>query len=457
MNRLRDFLQNTQRLLAAPVFPGDEQITMAARVLNAILLTNMVLWLLFFFPLLRSLAPLAIFFLMIGGGGLALLHRGYVLFVAYGFVGFLWLASTALIAISGGLINPETAGFVVVALAAGLLIGANAMFLYSGLCLLSVAVLYFMETQGLLPSALLPMETSTAVFIIFINLFLVTGLLYLVLQNLERALQQVRQGEQDALRGNQVLQDGLANLENKIAERTKAADATRQEAEAARDALEIQSWIVQGQLELNRVMRGDLDIQTLAKNIIQHICIFLNAPVGVLFLKEEDGGWGFTAGYAFQFGSAPLSQSELAAPGLTWRYFAPGEGLVGQAALDGRLRTLTLADIPADTLRITSGLGGAPPRQVILVPFAHNKQVNGVIELGVLTEMSAAQIEFLRRSRESIALAFNTAGTRNQVDRLLAETQHQAAELLAQQEELRAVNEELHAQAENLRDLIHYE
>ena len=130
---------------------------------------------------------------------------------------------------------------------------------------------------------------------------------------------------------------------------------------------------------------------------------------------------------------------------------------MGQAALDGRLRTLTLADIPADTLRITSGLGGAPPRQVILVPFAHNKQVNGVIELGVLTEMSAAQIEFLRRSRESIALAFNTAGTRNQVDRLLAETQHQAAELLAQQEELRAVNEELHAQAENLRDLIHYE
>ena len=344
-----------------------------------------------------------------------------------------------------------------VALAAGLLIGANAMFLYSGLCLLSVAALYFMETQGLLPSALLPMETSTAVFIIFINLFLVTGLLYLVLQNLERALQQVRQGEQDALRSNQVLQDGLANLENKIAERTKAADATRQEAEAARDALEIQSWIVQGQLELNRVMRGDLDIQILAKNIIQHICIFLNAPVGVLFLKEEDGGWGFTAGYAFQFGSAPLSQSELAAPGLTWRYFAPGEGLVGQAALDGRLRTLTLADIPADTLRITSGLGGAPPRQVILVPFAHNKQVNGVIELGVLTEMSAAQIEFLRRSRESIALAFNTAGTRNQVDCLLAETQHQAAELLAQQEELRAVNEELHAQAENLRDLIHYE
>ena len=49
---------------------------------------------------------------------------------------------------------------------------------------------------------------------------------------------------------------------------------------------------------------------------------------------------------------------------------------------------------------------------------------------------------------ESIAVAINTAQTRERINKLLAQTQQQAEELQAQEEELRSINEELETQAE---------
>ena len=48
--------------------------------------------------------------------------------------------------------------------------------------------------------------------------------------------------------------------------------------------------------------------------------------------------------------------------------FAPGEGLVGQAALEKQ--PILLQNVPDDYIQITSGLGEAPPRNIIQ-PIVH--------------------------------------------------------------------------------------
>ena len=79
------------------------------------------------------------------------------------------------------------------------------------------------------------------------------------------------------------------------------------------------------------------------------------------------------------------------------------------------------------------------------------EKVLGVVEIGSHYPIDQQQLQFLESAMESICIAFHTALTRAQVDRLLVQTRKQAEELQEQGEELRATNEELKMQAENLR------
>src|SRR5687767_15285480 len=59
--------------------------------------------------------------------------------------------------------------------------------------------------------------------------------------------------------------------------------------------------------------------------------------------------------------------------------FGIGEGLVGQAALEKK--PILLTNVPDDYIRITSGLGEAPPRNILVLPVLFEGQVKAVIEL----------------------------------------------------------------------------
>jgi Skp family chaperone for outer membrane proteins len=116
-------------------------------------------------------------------------------------------------------------------------------------------------------------------------------------------------------------------------------------------------------------------------------------------------------------------------------------------------RKIFLKNIPAGYFEIVSGLGNALPSQLAILPCTYNQQLVGVIELGLLTGLSQANLQFLDTASENISIAFQTALTRLQISELLAETQTQAEELQSREEELRAINEELEAQADSLRQV----
>jgi len=56
-----------------------------------------------------------------------------------------------------------------------------------------------------------------------------------------------------------------------------------------------------------------------------------------------------------------------------------GEGTLGQAYLEKS--AILLKDVPADYIKITSGLGEARPRRVLIVPVKQNDIVEGIIEI----------------------------------------------------------------------------
>ena len=59
--------------------------------------------------------------------------------------------------------------------------------------------------------------------------------------------------------------------------------------------------------------------------------------------------------------------------------FHLGEGLVGQAALEKK--PILLTNVPDDYIQITSGLGEAPPRNIIVLPVLFEGEVKAVVEL----------------------------------------------------------------------------
>ena len=101
--------------------------------------------------------------------------------------------------------------------------------------------------------------------------------------------------------------------------------------------------------------------------------------------------------------------------------FKLGEGLVGQAALEKR--KILVADIPEDYIYIQSGLGGAVPQNILVMPFLYENAVKGVIEIGSFYEITEVQLEFLEQVMPNIGIAVNTADSRTKMQALLFSVQ----------------------------------
>jgi transcriptional regulator with GAF, ATPase, and Fis domain len=127
---------------------------------------------------------------------------------------------------------------------------------------------------------------------------------------------------------------------------------------------------------------------------------------------------------------------------------ALGEGVLGQSALEKSL--VYLKEIPINYVTITSGLGGAVPRSLVVVPLLLNDEVYGVIELASFKEFEAFEREFIQRIGESIASTVSTVRINDRTKTLLEELQQQTEEMKSQEEEMRQNMEELVATQEEM-------
>jgi nitrate/nitrite-specific signal transduction histidine kinase len=218
----------------------------------------------------------------------------------------------------------------------------------------------------------------------------------------------------ELLKGNKNLHDVLAGLEQRVTERTAVAEKARMEAESAQAHLEVEVWLAKGQTRIGDVMRGEQNTTQLAENIITQLCQYMDIQSGALFLLNENT-LSLVSAYAFSGRMGFTGQLQL------------GEGLAGQAALDGR--KMVLSDIDPNARIISTGLADFKPRAVLAFPFHANSKVVGVIELAALFEFEEKHFELLNRLSETIGMGFVTVQIRQHLVDLLAESRHQAEEI----------------------------
>ncbi|MEU2551906.1 HAMP domain-containing protein [Streptomyces sp. NPDC013313] len=216
-----------------------------------------------------------------------------------------------------------------------------------------------------------------------------------------------------------------------------------------------QDWLKGNLARISALMQGRRDLADVASLIMSELTPVVSAQHGAFFLTmplmegqdlgadaEEHYELRMLGSYGYSMGSMPTS-------------FRPGEGLIGTAALEKR--TILVENAPSGYLKISSGLGEAPPAQVIVLPVLFEGKVLGVIELASFTPFTHIQKDFLNQIAEMIATSVNTISVNTKTELLLKQSQElteqlreRSAELENRQKALQASNAELEEKAELL-------
>lgn len=226
-----------------------------------------------------------------------------------------------------------------------------------------------------------------------------------------------------------------------------ATDALGLALQAIRDNLvtnrqeeEQRHWATEGLSRFVEVLRAGKDLPALCQDVIVNLVRTVHAAQGAIFVIDTDAtgqeSLVLQACYAY-------SRTKY----LTQR-IALGEGIIGQAYLEGA--TIHLTDVPDRFVRITSGLGEANPRHILIVPLKMNEAVVGIVELASFTPFRPHEVAFTEKIGENVAHTVSSFRTAETTRRLLGESQQQAEHMRSQEEELRQNQEELQATQEEI-------
>ena len=189
--------------------------------------------------------------------------------------------------------------------------------------------------------------------------------------------------------------------------------------------------------ELNALMRGEMTLEQLGRNLLGYLVPALEAQVGAFYTWDEDSARvRLSSAYAMQRRKHMANE------------FALGESLVGQCALEKQ--SIVLEEVPEDYMIVGSGTGQAVPRNVVVLPVLHDGELKGVLEVGAFERFGDQALAFLEQGAAVIGVALHSAQSRVRLAAMLERTREQATALQEQKEEMARVNQDLEEQAMEL-------
>ncbi len=227
---------------------------------------------------------------------------------------------------------------------------------------------------------------------------------------------------------NELLNQSQNDLKNKL-----------EELEVAREEERKRNWTSEGLAKFGDILRSDKDLVPLSDEVLSRLIKYINANQGGLFsLVEADNETYLELISSYAYNQKKYNEKRIEI----------GQGLLGQTYKEKGYKYLS--EVPQGYMEITSGLGDATPRYLLIVPMIVNDKVEGLIELASFYEIEQYKINFIVKLGEQIASTFNSKKVDERTKRLLEETQQQAEEMRTQEEEVRQNMEELQAIQEEL-------
>ena len=200
-----------------------------------------------------------------------------------------------------------------------------------------------------------------------------------------------------------------------------------------------QDWLKTNLAKFTRMLQGQKDLLTVGRMILSELAPVVSAQQGVFYIMtntQEEPELKLLASYAYRERKGVNNRFRL------------GEGLVGQAALEKE--RILLTNVPDDYVQISSGLGEAPPTNIVVLPILFEGQVKAVMELSSVEKFNPTHQAFLGQLTESIGIVLNTIEANTLTEDLLKQSQSLAAELQSRQQELQTTNQELEEKARQL-------
>lgn len=210
---------------------------------------------------------------------------------------------------------------------------------------------------------------------------------------------------------------------------------------ARKEEEELRNWATEGIAKFGDILRKDLNnMKSLGYNIMSNLIDYLKVSQGALFVVNNDNENDiyFSLVTAIAYGRDKYAKKDV----------REGEGLIGRCIYERK--TIYLTDIPDDYMKITSGLGTANPKCILIVPCTLNEEIYGIIEIASFTELKPHEIDFVEKLGESIASTVASVKVTEKTSKLLQASQEQSNELTSREEELRQNLEEMEATQEDL-------
>lgn len=202
------------------------------------------------------------------------------------------------------------------------------------------------------------------------------------------------------------------------------------------------NWTTEGLATFGDLLRNNADdIERLSDAIISALIKKLKANQGGLFIitkDDEDSEEYLRLEACYAWDKKKYLEQKV----------YKGDGLTGQAWQEQA--TIYLTEVPENYVTITSGLGKANPRCILIVPLKVNDEVFGVVEIASLNEFEKYQIEFVERVAESIASTISAVKRSAQTAKLLEESRMLTEQLKAQEEQMIQSMEELQSTQETM-------
>lgn len=201
------------------------------------------------------------------------------------------------------------------------------------------------------------------------------------------------------------------------------------------------NWSTEGLALFGEILRkNNNDLAKLSDEIIANLVKYLSANQGGLFIIDESDSEDqfMTLFSCYAWDKKKYLDEKI----------LKGEGLAGQVWQE--MDTVYLTDVPNDYIKITSGLGDANPRSILIVPLKVNDQIFGVVEIASFNDFSENEVEFVEKIAESIASTISSVKVNARTQRLLEESQEMTEQMRSQEEEMRQNMEELQATQEEM-------